>query len=636
MKSLTETTSTVLAGRAQSLLHSEFPIPMFSLYERNSLMKRLQATLATGSLAALRFSAAVLLALASTPAHADTISWAGTDVTNPTFWDTTTPNWSGDDTVYADGDDVTFGNAGSTFTVDLQSTVSPGSMAINATGGNDYTFNSGDIAGTTSIVKSGDADATFTQDSLSFSGGTQLNNSRINFRPTTAGPHSFGSDPIVLNNGGSTWFNYDPTTIGAELTNDFIVNGTVTWRNAGSVLDDGQLKPKNPGTSGIRTGNIFLNGTLQLQIGDSGGAGSCPGCHQGTNLRETVLLTGDRTILGGERFFAAATTISGDIGHDGSGPHELELRHRGDNPDWEFFISAANVSDPDGWDVANIRRTSFSTARGTLVFQVDETEFFNNLTANGGSLFLEGGGMRFHDEFTPGIGNDPTANINFSLIVEESALGLGTGFRHNTEFNVLDGGTLGGNGAYRSGIASSPNNPFENPLDVNVMDGGTISPGNPELNNGIGTMEIHGDLTFVDGGQLVIQITGADGLPGIDQDQLIVQDSVSAAGRGNVTGLSNAELVIDFSNGLLAGLDEEDVITILTSANDLTGMSFGSVTTLGANNILFDVVFGNGFIQLQNFTVPEPTSSSLLGFGLLAMATARRRRAQRRSLPRQA
>jgi hypothetical protein len=48
-----------------------------------------------------------------------------------------------------------------------------------------------------------------------------------------------------------------------------------------------------------------------------------------------VILTGDRTIFGGEAYYLRATTISGDITSSG-GPHDISLRHRGDNSDWEF------------------------------------------------------------------------------------------------------------------------------------------------------------------------------------------------------------------------------------------------------------------------------------------------------------
>ncbi|MFK7910538.1 MAG: hypothetical protein AB8F34_08035, partial [Akkermansiaceae bacterium] len=43
----------------------------------------------------------------STSLVADSVSWTGS-INN--LWDTTSANWSGDDTIYTDGDDVLFGN----------------------------------------------------------------------------------------------------------------------------------------------------------------------------------------------------------------------------------------------------------------------------------------------------------------------------------------------------------------------------------------------------------------------------------------------------------------------------------------------------------------------------------------------
>ena len=571
--------------------------------------------------------AAVAVLLMTGWSNAASITWTGTDGTNPTFWDiNTTTNWdNGGATVYQNGDAVTFNNTASGTVVDLQSSVSPLSTTINSST-NAFTFNGGDIAsGTVSVF--GTQIQTFTQDVLTFPGGTDVNNARIDFLPTSTGPHSFGTDAITLNTGTSTWFNYDPVIPGEELTNDFIVNGSIVWRNAGAINDGGTWRPKNPGTSGVRTGDIYLNGTMILQIGTAG----CVGCDQGTNLDQHVILTGNRTISGGERFYGAATTISGDISSQG-GPHDLTLRHRGDNSDWEFFISGANVTDPNGWDVQNIRRETFSTGNGTVVFQVDETQFFNNMTANGGSLFHTGGGMRFHDQFTPVIGANPTANINFSLIVEPSANGQGTGFRVNNQFNVIDGGLLGGNGIYRSGPEGGSVTPFNNALNVSVFDGGTISPGNHELNGGIGQMTIQGDLTFVDGGQLTIQVDGSS-IAGTDYDQLLVTAASGSGGGGDVSGTENAMLFLDFDP--LLNFSELDgvTLTILDSEN-LISSSFGSVMDNFNNpegtTFTYDVLFQGNQILVTNFQleIPEP-SAGILVLGMLGICLRKRRHARR-------
>jgi hypothetical protein len=549
--------------------------------------------------------------------------WAGNHGTNPTFWDIgTTNNWDGGATTFANGDDVSFTNAGTGTTVNLQTSVSPNSTIINSTT-NTYTFNGGDIT-SGSVSVSGTRAPVFTQNSLSFGGGTSVNNVRVDYQPTSAGAHSFGSGPITLNTGAGSWFNFDPAVVGATLTNNFIVNGSVTWRNPGAINNAGVFRPKNPGTSGVRTGTITLNGTLSLEIGTSG----CVGCDLGTNLKEQVLLTGNRTIFGGERFYGTATTISGDINSVG-GPHDITLSHRGDNSDWEYFIRSDNATSTTGWDVKNIRRTTFSGGNGTVVFEVNEQQFFQKMKANGGMLFHAGAGMRFHDEFTPVIGANTTANINFGLIVEPDSNGQGTGFRVNNKFNVQNGGLLGGNGIYRSGPEGGSVTPFNNALDVDVFAGGEIAPGNPEVNGGVGKMTVQGDVTFVNGGQLTIQVDGT-AVAGTNYDQLVSTVATGVGGGGVVSGLENANLVVDFDPSLTFAALQGKTLTILTS-NSLLSSEFLSVSdnfnNAGIGVFSYDVLFQGNQILLTNFqlTVPEP-NSLLLMLGVLGCGMLRRRK----------
>jgi len=543
--------------------------------------------------------------LPAMPLSADTIDWLGNDGTDPTFWDIgTTTNWTGDaggrnDNLYQDGDDVTFDDSASTFTVDLQTTVSPGSMAISA-GSNNYTFNSGDIAGATSVAKTGNAAAEFTQNSLSFTGGTTIGGSGdITFAPGAAGPHNFGTGPIALNNSGAE-FIYNPTVGGSELTNDFTINANVIWDRAQN--------------SGTRSGTATINNDFRLRSdGTSGGI-----------MEADMLLTGDREILAG-RFGSLATIpqITGDVSSSG-GPHTLTLRHQGQNPDWRIIIGD-NTSTAPNWDVANLIRTSnapVTQRAGTLEFTVDERVFFDNIETNGGRVVLEGG-IRFN--------RSNTVEVEFDMIVNENnatnntgAVFIGTGFADNDALNIRSGGLLGGDGTmrHRNGLGATP---YEDPVDVNVFSGGEISPGDATLADTTDVLTIQGDLTF-SGGTLRIDITGGGETPGVDFDQLVVENSVSSSDRGDVTGLNTATLLVDFSGVAVSDL-EGDVITILTSANDLSGESFAAVQSFGG--ISFDVTFGNGFIQLLNFQVPEPNSLALLLGGMALIVRKRRRRRNR-------
>ncbi|KKK82318.1 hypothetical protein LCGC14_2804580, partial [marine sediment metagenome] len=66
-----------------------------------------------------------------------------------------------------------------------------------------------------------------------------------------------------------------------------------------------------------------------------------------------------------------------------------------------------------------------------------------------------------------------------------------------------------------------------------------------------------------------------------------------------------------------------DLLTILTSGNDLTGDEFHAVSWSG--DWTGEVVYGDGYVQLKNM-VPEPATLAMLGIG--GCLALRRRRSR--------
>src|SRR5439155_21517719 len=88
---------------------------------------------------------------------AASLVWRGT-AANPTFWDVnTTGNWQNGGNpsdVFLNGDNVTFDDTATTYTVAIQgASVSPGSVTFN--NGNTYTITGGAIGGIASATKNG-------------------------------------------------------------------------------------------------------------------------------------------------------------------------------------------------------------------------------------------------------------------------------------------------------------------------------------------------------------------------------------------------------------------------------------------------------------------------------------------------
>lgn len=144
-----------------------------------------------------------------------------------------------------------------------------------------------------------------------------------------------------------------------------------------------------------------------------------------------------------------------------------------------------------------------------------------------------------------------------------------------------------------------------------LQNAGELSPG-----LSVGTLTIQGNVNFQPGGSIFIEIDGGGAVAGVDFDQLVV--------TGAITGLSQADLVIDVNTALsnLVG----DSLMIVTSTNDLSGFEFNSVTFTGP--LEADVVYGNGFIRLENIQlfVPEPSTLAILMVGSLGLVCQTRRR----------
>jgi autotransporter-associated beta strand protein len=197
------------------------------------------------------------------------LTWAGDGSAN--LWDTTSANWTGDAAIFANGDNVTFNNSGSTAPpVDLVGVVSPNNITVNASV--DYTIGtttSGSIGGSGGLTKSGSGKLTLATVN-SFTGKTTVNGGTVSVATAShlgAAPPVFTADHLTLNGGtieytvtGSINANRG-TTLGAS-GGTFSIPAGVTFTNTPVTTGPGSLTKTGDGTLALNVANTYAGGTV--------------------------------------------------------------------------------------------------------------------------------------------------------------------------------------------------------------------------------------------------------------------------------------------------------------------------------------------------------------------------------------
>ncbi|HEY1788044.1 MAG TPA: autotransporter-associated beta strand repeat-containing protein [Verrucomicrobiae bacterium] len=562
------------------------------------------------------------------------LTWAGTDPVNPTYWDlNTTTNWisfkgspSQAPAPFNNADSLQFDDTGSSATVDLISVLAPSSVTINNSLLN-YTFDGlGALTGTTGLSKSGSGSVTFLETGGdSYKGAISAN----------AGTMIFGADngissaitiasgatvQVGLNNGAGTLPGGNVVNSGsvifdrgADLTVPNVISGTgslskldanvLTLSGANTftgavTVAAGTLRAGNGTAFGTADGNTVINSGATLDV-DGQTLQTEPVVVSGTGVggNGAIVNSGadDLTALGNVTL-GGNTTVGGNGGRwdirGGSAilstsGNAYSLTKSGTN-----YVAIVGIAVDGSLGDINIlsgllsietTTSSLGDPSHTLTVDAGATLQFYGTTANfSKQLVLNGDGVTT----TLNCGNGAANLFSGPITLNGACI-----FNSGTGDALLLAGSISGNGSL---LKTGPG--------TNILSGSATFIGGTTISNG--TLVVDGSLSgavAVDPGATLAGGGTASGTVTVSSGGVSPGDpATSIIGTLNIGTLSlnNATLAFDLSPTPISG-------------NDLVNVTGG--LTLSGNNVLqiSPTTFmnvGDQYTLIQYTGTPLPSS----------------------------
>jgi autotransporter-associated beta strand protein len=443
------------------------------------------------------------------------LTWRGT---NGSSWDTSTTNWSnaGAPDRFWPADAVVFDDSSANGVVSLVGSVQPRSVLVSNVS-RAYSFNSGSLDGTTSLIKQGAGTLTLPATNH-FSGGTLVNGGTLALGSTAANASALGTNAVTLDGGTLQMYGYgmSSTPSYGTFANELVVNTSGTLRvppratiasrlTGGGTLNvvDDYVRADFTGDGSAFTGQINVgprSGSSEFRIANTFGYGAAAMfLSNGVTAYPTA---GTATVEIGE--LAGATNAVLGPGN-GSGT----------NPTW--LVGGKNTSATFAGSIRDAGVTTvIKTGSGTWTLS-GSNSFTGGILVTQGTLLV----------------NNPT--------------GSGTG---SGAVNVHEGASLGGNGT----IAGP----------VTIQADAALSPG-----DGIGTLTISNSLKLA-----VDSITRIELDRALNTHDVVACGSVSYDGALVVTNLGGTLSAGDSFPIFEAGSFAGSFFEILGSPGPLLGWDF--------------------------------------------------------------
>ncbi len=580
-------------------------------------------------------------------------------------WDNlgTNANWLEGDQKFYDGDTAVFGDIASDSVITLSGTISPNGVTVQNSA-NKYTFQTGVIGGTTSLVKN-NAGTLIIANNQSYTGGTTVNGGTLRLQgggstgtirgTLTANSGTTieigGNDSLGYSTGADAvrTINLNSATLvqtqNRNETNTAVINmaggSTISATGGTSALFDmfggtAALNASGDTTNTISSPIRLRQDNTAFTVADGAAATDLlvsGVISKGTEGNGALVKAGaGRMVLTASNTYTGNTTINGGVlelsttgklyngGYQGSAIVTVNAGGTWRMPDYSYGgvgqladQAARRVLNGGTIEVTGGTHTSgqdftVGTNGGTFRYNPANTANTLTLVGNNNSNTTLNGALTFDT-----VGNitiDDPADDNSGVLAGAGGITkTGAGTLRLNAANTYIGPTTVAAGilAVDGSIASSSLTTVDS--GATLQGTGTVGPALVNANghiapgNSIGTLSVNGNLTI--SGTLDVEYDGGGSLI----------DLLAVTGNLNI-----GSATVDFAplNSSLTGSPY-----IFATYGSLIGSQFASVVDLPGGYTI-DYAYDNGTTTTNIALIPEPTAALLVGLGLLGLLRRRR------------